>query len=54
MDAADRIDTAEQVVDTLPADHPNYAALHVLIAIARLLQSIDNRQAAQEGTNGNI
>lgn len=48
MEPAQRIDTAEQVVDQLPADHPNYAALHVLIAIARYLQNIDTRQAAQE------
>ncbi len=54
MNPSQRIDIAEQVVDELPVDHPNYAALHVLVAIARYLQNIYTRQATQEDTSGDL
>lgn len=48
MTPAERLDAAQEPVDLLPPEDPNYAALHALVAIGRLLQNIDNRQTAQE------
>lgn len=49
MDPAERLDTAEQffnqVVDNLPPE--SAATGHALIAIGRLLQELNDRQAAQ-------
>ncbi len=50
MIPAERLDAAEQffdqVVDNLPLDE-SAATGHALIAIGRLLQELNNRQAAQ-------
>lgn len=52
MSPADRLDTAEALADqVIPGLDPEPAAVaHSLIAIGRLLQNIDNRQAQQAGS----
>lgn len=48
MTPAERLEAAETAFDDsgMPATEPNYIRLQALLAIGRLLQNIDDRQAA--------
>ncbi|WP_165692588.1 hypothetical protein [Mycolicibacterium fortuitum] len=48
MTPAERLEAAETAFDDsgMPATEPNYICLQALLAIGRLLQNIDDRQAA--------
>jgi len=52
MTPAERLDSAESALDAMDIDPSdlNYVPLHALVAIGRLLQNIDNRQAQQAGS----
>ena len=51
MTPGERLDAAESALDSMDIEPNdlNYAPLHALIAIGRLLQNIDNRQSQQAG-----
>ncbi|MFN3005151.1 hypothetical protein [Mycolicibacterium wolinskyi] len=53
MTPEDRLDAAESTVDELDPTHPNYAALHALVAIGRFVQHI-HQHITQETSNGTV